>query len=83
MFIYFVNFQASNAVGVLCQTEESKEVAKEIFSNIFCTLILRIGVSVVIDSTKKPLCVRYVYKSVYSKAIFIHEQLQEANLPYK
>jgi hypothetical protein len=48
---------ASNALGVLCQTEESQEVAKEMFSRILSALILRIGISVVIDSTKKPLCV--------------------------
>lgn len=53
--------QASNAVGVLCQTEESQEIAKEMFSAIFAALILRIGISVVIDSSKKPLCVRYIY----------------------
>ncbi|CAI8027036.1 Maestro heat-like repeat-containing protein family member 1 [Geodia barretti] len=48
---------ASNAVGVLCETEEAQEVAKEMFAQIFSSLILRIGVSVVIESTKKPLCV--------------------------
>lgn len=51
-------FQASNAVGVLCQNEETHEVAKEMFSQIFSTLILRIGVSVVVESSKKPLCVK-------------------------
>ena len=35
-------------------------MAKEMFSQIFSTLILRIGVSVAIDTTKKPLCVRCV-----------------------
>jgi hypothetical protein len=48
---------ASNAVGVLCQSEESREVTKEMFSQIFSSLVLRIGVSVIIESSKKPLCV--------------------------
>ena len=47
---------------MLCETEEAQEVAKEMFAQIFSSLILRIGVSVVIESTKKPLCVRYITK---------------------
>jgi hypothetical protein len=55
---------ASNAVGVLCETEEAQEVAKEMFAQIFSSLILRIGVSVVIESTKKPLCVSVAIDSL-------------------
>ena len=57
--------QASNALGVLCQTEDSKEVAKDMFSKIFSALMLRIGISVMIDSSKKPLCVRYICINVH------------------
>ena len=53
--------QASNAIGILCQSEESHEVAKEMFARIFSALMLRIGVSVVIENSKKPLCVRCVF----------------------
>ena len=55
-----MSIQASNAIGVLCQSEESKDVAKEMFAQILSALMLRIGVSVMIDSSKKPLCVRCV-----------------------
>ena len=56
----YMSIQASNAIGVLCQSEESKDVAKEMFAQILSALMLRIGVSVMIDSSKKPLCVRCV-----------------------
>ena len=49
--------QASNAIGVLCQAEESSEVAKEMLARIFSALMLRIGISVTIEG-KKPYCVR-------------------------
>jgi len=46
---------------VLCQVEEVKEVTKELFSRIFATLLLRIGVSSCMeapDSKKKPTSIR-------------------------
>ena len=58
----FSPFQATNAIGVLCEVEELQEVVKQLFPRVLATLLLRLGVSSTIEppeSKKAPSCIRW------------------------
>ena len=46
-------------------------------SKIFSALLLRIGISVAIDSSKKPLCTRYCRETNGAKTLYMYIYMYE------